>query len=351
MNYQFSKGITVGLVAISVWSCRTSDPDPTPYGGGVYIVNQGIVSDNNGTLSYLSRSSDTIATNIFVQANPELKITGGVQDYTEINGKGLLLVDNATVGLDKVEVVESGTFKTRITLRTPDIENPRRVIQVGLNKAYVSCWDVSGNLSAGTFYKDPGYIAVVDLNSGTVLKKIPAMKGVEAMVMAGSEVFAGSVSNSGDKTLLIINTEINEVKQRIDFSTAPRPIAIDAEGKLWIVVGSEIVRMDIATRVIEKRLNLMGVPTAITISRDKKTFYYSANSRTYKFGINDALASTVVFNRPFSALGADPQTGRLYGSQYPVSTTQAGYILRYEESGVLIDSIKAGIAPSGFYFR
>jgi hypothetical protein len=58
-----------------------------------------------------------------------------------------------------------------------------------------------------------------------------------------------------------------------------------------------------------------------------------------------------VQNRPFSAIGIDPGTGMFYGSQYPASYTQAGYVIRYRESGALIDSIRAEIAPSRFFFR
>ncbi|UFH55651.1 YncE family protein [Spirosoma sp. KNUC1025] len=352
MKKQLTREIALGLLALSVWNCKTSDPEPTPYDTGVYIMNQGNFSDNNGSLSYLPRVGNTVQTNIFVKANPSLTISGGVQDFTEVNGKGLLLVDNTAASLDKVEIVESGSFKTRTTLKSPDIENPRRVVQVGLNKAYISCWDVSGSFSDGSFFKDPGYIAVVDLNTGTVTKKIPAVKGVEAMVVSGTEVFAGSVGYSGDNNLAIINTETNEVKQKIAFSASPQPVAVDADGKLWVLAGSEMIRMDIPSRSIEKRLTLPASPGAIAISRDKRTFFYSANNRTYKFTILDATASTAipVFNRAFSALGADPQTGRLYGSVIP-SYKQAGYVLRYEESGALIDSVKAEIAPSGFYFR
>lgn len=350
MKNQLTKGIILSLLALSLSNCVSSDPEPTPYDSGVYIINQGNFGDNNGTLSYLSRNSNTVATNIFEQANPILKMNGGLQDFVEINGKGLLLIDNMAAGQDKVEIVESGTFKSRTTLRAPDIENPVRVIQAGLNKAYVSCWDVSG--SGSVFYKDPGYIAVIDLNSGTVIKKIPVVKGVEAMVLSGSEVFVGSNSYSGDNNLVIINTETNEVKEKIAFSASPQPVAVDANSKLWVLAGQEMIRMNITNRTIEKRLALPASPGPIAISQDKKTFYYSANKRTYKFSVDDATVSTTnpVFNRAFSGLGVDPQTKRIYASVIP-SYKQAGYILRYEENGTLIDSVKAEIAPFRFYFR
>ena len=355
MNDQVTKGIALGLLALSVWNCKTSDPEPTPYESGIFILNEGNFTTNNGSISYLSRTSNLVVTNIFVQANPNLAVAGGtgqgggVVGYTEVNGKGLILVDNFTAGQDRAEIVETSTFVSRATLKSPDIENPRQVIQAGPNKAYISCWDVSGSGSA--FYKDPGYIAVVDLNTSTVSKKIPAVKGVERMVVAGTEAFVGSNAYSGDKTLLIIDLNTDAEKQRIDFGATPEPIALDANGKLWIRAGKDMVQIDPQTRLVAKRLTFSAAPGAVTIGADKRAFYYTLGGKAYSFSIDATTATgSVVVPRSFSALGIDPQTKRIYGSVIP-SYAQAGYVLRYESTGVLIDSVKAEIAPSGFYFR
>lgn len=351
MNYQPSKGLLLGLLALSLWNCKTTDPEPTPYESGVLILNEGNFSQNNGTISFLPRTGSTVATNIFQAANPSLALTGGVQGYTEVNGKGLILVDNSSAAQDKVEIVDYNTFKSRATLKTPDIENPRQVIPAGPNKAYVSCWDVSGDFNAGTFYKDPGYIAVVDLNTNTVVKKIPAVKGVEKMVVAGTEVFVGSGTYTGSKTLLIIDLNNDTEKQRIDFGSTPEPIALDANGKLWIQTGNDLVQIDPTSRAVAKRLTFAARPGSVVISADKKAFYYTLSGKTYRLSI-DATAATgsQVLARSFNALGIDPQTKRIYGSVVP-SQAQVGYVVRYEETGALVDSVRAEIAPSGFYFR
>ncbi|RYF57577.1 MAG: DUF5074 domain-containing protein [Cytophagaceae bacterium] len=351
MKYQVTKGLALSLLALSVWNCKTTDPEPTPYESGVIILNEGNFSQNNGTISFLPRIGNTVATNIFQASNPSLALVGGVQGYTEVNGKGLILVDNSSAAQDKVEIVEGGTFKSRATLKTPDIENPRQVIAAGPNKAYVSCWDVSGDFNAGTFYKDPGYVAVVDLNTGTVIKKIPAVKGVEKMVVAGNEVFVGSNAYAGNKTLLIIDLNSDTEKQRVDFGSAPEPIALDANGKLWIQTGKDLVQFNPSDRTIAKRLTFAATPGSVTISPDKRNFYYTLSGRTYRIGIDATTASgSQVIARSFNSLGIDPQTNRIYGSVVP-SQAQVGYVVRYESSGALVDSVKAEIAPSGFYFR
>ncbi|GAB3730839.1 YncE family protein [Spirosoma lituiforme] len=349
MKYQVTKGLALSLLALSVWNCKTSDPEPTPYESGVLIINEGNFSDNNGTISFLSRTGNTVATNILQAANPSFLPSGLVEGYTEVNGKGLILIDNTAPNQDKVEIVDTGTFKSRTTLKTPDIENPRQVISAGPNKAYVSCWDISG--SGNAFYKDPGYVAVVDLNTGTLVKKIPAVKGVEKMVVAGTEAFVGSNAYSGNQTLLIIDLNTDTEKQRIAFGSTPEPIALDANGKLWIQAGNDLVQFNPSDRTVAKRLTFAAAPGSVTISPDKRTFYYTLSGRTYRIGIDATTASgSQVIARSFNSLGVDPQTNRIYGSVIP-SYKQAGYVLRYESSGALVDSVRAEIAPSGFYFR
>ena len=125
----------------------------------------------------------------------------------------------------------------------------------------------------GAFYKDPGYIAVVDLNTSTVVKKIPAVKGVEKMVVAGTEAFVGSNTYSGDKTLLIIDLNTDTEKQRIAFGSTPEPLGTRCNGKLWIQTGNDLVQLDPRIRLIAKRLTFASAPGSVTFSTDKRSFY------------------------------------------------------------------------------
>lgn len=356
MTRKFTKTAVATLLSLTLWNCNTTDPEPSPYESGTYVFNQGNFSQNNGTISFVPRNSATVSDDIFNTANART-LTGGVQDYTEIDGKGLILVDNSTAGQDKVEIVEIGTFKSRTSIGTPGIENPRKVVAVGPNRAYVSCWDVSGSFDNGTFYKDPGYIAVVDLNNGTVSKKIVATRGVQNLVATKTEVYAGTDpgydKNVGDNNLLVIDINTDAVKQKIDLGAPPQPIALDADGKLWLVVGRELIRMDTQTKSIEKRLTFVSQPGNVTLSKDKLAFYYTLSGKTYRIPTSAATvaSASVLANRSFSGLGVDPVAGTVHAIYIP-SFVQAGYVLRYQpDNGTLIDSVKVGIAPAGFFFR
>ncbi len=360
---QNSKFLLLAGLAGLLASCQTKDPEPTPYESGILILNEGNFSQNNGTISYLARTSTAAKYDIFNQVNTR-SLKGGVSGYTEVDGKGLILVDNSTAGLDQVEIVDASTFKSIATLKTPDIENPRQVIRVAANKAYISCWDVSGDFSAGTFYKEPGYIAVVDLGSNRVTKKIPSIRANEWMVLVGNEIFLGSRYN-GDKLMAVIDVTKDEVTQKLTVGTNPRPFAVDANSRLWISSGSEMIRMNTQTKTIEARIpagsDATKTPSAVGISPDKRTIYfvrsyydanYNSKGEVYSFGISDAAISTTkpVVNRYFSSLNVDPQTGNLYATSVP-SLGQAGYVLRYQATGALIDSVKAEISPAGVFFK
>ncbi|WP_128543421.1 DUF5074 domain-containing protein [Larkinella soli] len=368
MNSTKTWKLALALLAVVNWSCNDNDdtgsPSAQPYRSGVIIRNEGNFSQNNGSLSFLNRDAKTATYDIFSQAN-QRTLTGGVHGYTEVDGKGLILVDNSTAGQDKVEIVDGNTFQSLATLKSPDIENPRYAIRVGANKAYVSCWDVSGDFNNGTFYKDPGYIAVIDLGTNTVTKKIQVPKGPETMVMAGTEIFVGSAG--GVKNVTVIDAATDQVKPPIEIGNNPNLIGLDANGKLWISSGREVIRVNPQTKAIENRLKVgtstTKSPGTFRLSPDLQTVYFvysfydaadnfRQKGETYRFSINDTSipAATPFINRLFSGLGVDPQTGILYAGFTP-SLAQAGYVYRYQSNGTLIDSVKAEIGPSGFYFK
>ncbi|GAB3548489.1 DUF5074 domain-containing protein [Spirosoma fluminis] len=366
MKKQATRSIVAVAVALSVWNCKTTDPEPTPYESGAFIINSGNFTDNNGSISFLPKNSTTTATDIFNAVNART-LTGGVQDFTEIDGKGVILVDNSTAGQDKVELVESGTFKSILTVKAPDVENPRYVARAGANKAYITCWDATGDFS--NFYVKPGYVLVMDLASRTVTKKIPVTKGAENIVVVGNEAFVGSAG--GERTITVINTETDEVKQPgIDVGVNANPLAVDANGKLWAYASSdkEMVRINPASKTVEARFKV-GDPArssrSFVLSPNKQAFYFvnsfydpadnfKEKGQTYMFSVNTGT-STPFQSRLFSGLGVDTtdprySDGVVYAGVTP-SFKQAGYVLRYQTSGALIDSVRAEIAPSKFYFR
>ncbi len=365
MNKKTILILTIATIYFS--ACKTSDPSPTqPYDKGVLVLNAGNFADNNGTISLLSRESKTITTDVFMKENSR-SLAGLVQGYVEVNEKGLILVDNSTAGKDLIEIVNAHTFKSIATILSSEIENPRAVIKVSDTKAYISCWDATGDFS--NFFKNPGYVAVIDLTTNKLTKKIIVQNAAEDMALVGSEVFVGC--NGSYKTKLsVIDVATDAVKQQIEVGTNPSVLKTDANGKLWVYVNdSEMLRLNPSTKAIESRLkvtlaNADTSPSSFTLSADKRTFYFTSSfydpkdnykqkGEMYSFSID---ANSVVANKPFinrlfgGGLDVDTQTGNIYGGLIP-SYKQAGFVFRYTSSGTMIDSVKAEIAPSKFFFK
>jgi DNA-binding beta-propeller fold protein YncE len=362
MKKQFLK-VAGGILLISALvSCREKVPDPEMYELGVIVRNAGNYLDNNGSISFFRREQSTAENDLFFTQNGR-SLTGSVQGYTEAGSSSLILVDNSTAGQDKVEIVSRGNFQSLATIGTPDIENPRFALEVSATKAYVSCWGATGDFS--NFFKNPGYVAVVDLKTNKVTKKIEVPKGAERMIRIGNEIYVGAIG--GTENLTIIDGATDAVKRSVKVGISPDPIAIDANGKLWLQSDKSMVRFNTQSGTVEATL-LVGThpvktPSKFAISPDGRSFYYvysfydsddgfKQKGETYRFSIDDTSikADKPVINRLFSGLGVDPLQGLIYGGVTP-TFKQSGYVVRYRPDGSVVDSIRVDISPSEFMFK
>ena len=362
MKKQSGRILLAASIALIAWSCNQSDPAPKgDYITGVFVINEGNFQTNNGSISFVKREESTAQSDIFNLVNKAV-LQGGVQGYAVAGESGLILVDNDKAGQDKLQIVNSNTFETIASIGSPDIENPREVVVASNTIAYVTCWGTTGIYP--NFFVNPGYVAVVDLTTNKVTKKISLVKGVENIAFSNGKLFVGTVDYSGVNTLSVISTATNEVVKSITFTNAPNPIGFDANGKVWVQNGLEVSRINPDTYVSEATLKLGSDVTKsagnFAFSADRKSIFFSLSyyvgsvtkGETYKFAITDAQVNvtTPVIKRVFSGLAVDPSQGLIYAAVTP-SYGQAGYAVRYRSDGSLVDSVKVGIAPTGFFFR
>jgi len=347
-----------------LYSCNPDDntQPEEPYGKGVIVVNEGNFTDNNGTLSFLPTGSPALSYDIFLKENTR-SLTGGVSGYGEVNGKGIILVDNSGAGQDKIEIVDAGTFKSEATIPSAEIENPREVVKVSNTKAYVTAWDATGNWP--DTYINPGYIAVLDLTTNKLTKKIPVQHGAQSIVVSGNEAFVGNIY-SGRTVISVVDITTDAVKQTIEAGANPQVIGVDANNKLWVYAGGALKKINPSSKAIESTVKLNPAsagqsPGKFVLSHDKKTLYFTLSAydenwnevgQVYSTSVDATTinATTPLIRKVFYGMAADPETGNLYGGLAP-SFKQAGYVFRYQPNGTLIDSIKAEIAPAKFFFR
>lgn len=368
MKTNFLKPLSIVHYSLSVLilaSCSPNDPTPTqPYDSGVIVINAGNFTDNNGTLSLLKREDKTATYDIFQKENMR-SLSGSLSGYAEANEKGIILVDNSSAGKDAVEIVDAHTFKSIATIGNGEIENPRNVVKATDKKAYITCWDVNGDFS--NFFKNPGYVAVIDLTTNKLVKKITVENSAESIVIIGSEAYVGS-SGAYKSTISVIDINTDTVKQTVNVGSDPEVIGVDANNKLWLYAGGKLVKFNTSSKTAEASMTITSSnkeksPSSFVLSADKKSiifsysFYDAADNwkqkgETYSFSIGATTISAEkpFINRLFSGVAVDAKTGNVYAGLTP-SYKQAGYVFRYKSDGVLIDSVKAEIAPSKFFFK
>ena len=347
------------LFIVILASCKKEDSGPRipqAFSNGALIINQGNFLDNNGSISFLPKDSAFVRTNIFKTQNKRT-LSGIIEDYIEINQKGIILVDNSSAGQDALEIVDNN-FNSLASTPAGLIENPRHVSKVSDTKAYITCYGATG--SGQDYFANPGYIAVLDLSTNTITKKIILPKGANDIIISGNDAFISSDEND-TLTIVDIQNEVVTKKIKIDYLAI---MGIDANGKLWLSAYGKLIRFNIQTLQIEKTITAGGLLVGegfnnFILSNDKQTFYFNAQhydkgviGAAYSFNINaEALSPSSPFiNKTFSGLGVDPQSGNIYAGFAP-SYKQAGYVFRYKPTGALIDSVKAEIAPVKFIFR
>ena len=351
-SYQLSL-LSLGLF---LFSCEKNETQVQPYNNGVLIFNAGNFFDNNGTLSLFDRDTKTVTTDIFLKENNR-SLAGGLTGYSEVDGKGIILVDNSTDGKDAIEIVDAKTFKSIASIKG-EVDNPRQVVRVSTNKAYITCWDTFNTDYSYKF----GFIAVLDLTTYKITKKIPVDNGAESIVVIGTNAYVGNVGSQ--RTIKVVDTQKDEVVSSIEVGANPSNFVLDASNKIWMIVGKQIVLFNPTTKSIEKTFSsgsdIKKSPSNLSISNDKNTLYFTYNfydaTDGYKLKgqinaieISSGVSKTFI-NRTFSSVNVDSKKEQIYTTLIP-SYKQAGYVFRYQMNGTLIDSVKAEIAPSGFYFK
>ena len=352
--------ITAAIFTLN--SCGKVETEPTqPYDDGVFVINGGNFLDNNGSLSLVPRNSKTASLDIFLKENIR-SFAGGISDYSEVDEKGIVLIDNSTDGKDAIEIVNARTFKTIASIKVDadnrPIDNPRKIVKVGTNKAYITCWDT---FNTDYSYKT-GFVAVLDLTTNKITKRIPVDKGAESIVVIGTNAYVGNVGSQ--KTIKVIDTQKDEVTATIEVGANPSNFVLDAANKIWMTAGKEIVLYNPTSKIIETKLkggtNTQKSPSSLSISKDKKTLFYTFNfydaADGYKLkgeinSIDIATGTSKTFiNRTFASIDFDDESNQVYTTLIP-SYKQAGYVFRYQATGAIIDSVKVEIAPVGFFFK
>jgi len=213
---------------------------------------------------------------------------------------------------------------------------------------------------------------VLDLTLLTITDTIAVGSGPEHMIIADERLI---VANSGgwgnDSTLTVIDTKTDQVVATWNTGENPTDMVIDRNKNLWVLCKGQVVwdgwniakettsslcKMDPLTGRLLGKIEIGQVgdyfwPQVLGISEDGKKVFYLESGGIYSIDYEASMSSvTPLVPGLFYGFGIEPDTDVIHGLVAP-TFTGAGWLIRYEPSGLVKDSIQVGIGPNRVAFN
>jgi YVTN family beta-propeller protein len=340
------------LLITLITACKkdpVAPPDlPSVFTNGVFIINEGPYNNGIGTISFLMRDGSSIVHQIYQQANSFIPLGNIVQSMTIINNVAYIAVNNS----NKIELASAENMVSMGTI--DNINYPAYIIQSGSDKAYVSSWD--------------NVIYIISTNETEIIGQIPVGNGPTRMQLINDKVWVLNQGGFGvDSTISVIDPSTDQVIETIDLYPRPTGICQDKNGMVWILCSGKgywqsgstkghLVSVDPDIFEVQNDLifpDTINHPESLVIDNQMQTLFYNYSDGIYKFDITSTTLNESAFIQrqgKFYSLGYDKTDDVLYASD-PVDYNQNGWVFRYRATtGVIIDSIKAGVVPVNYVF-
>ncbi len=333
------------------WDYGDKMEDFDAAGNGLFICNEGNFQYGNATLSYYDPTTNKIQNEVFFRANG-MKLGDVAQSMTIYDNKGWIVVNNSHV----IFAIDIDTFKE--IGRIENFTSPRYILFLSPDKAYVSqLWDNRIFIVNPTKYEITGYITVPDMAMGN--------GSTEQMVRQGQYVYCTCWSYQD--CIIKIDTETDQVVEKLRLGIQPRSLVLDKKGKLWALTdggyegspyGYEapcLYRIDPISFAVEKqfRFKLGSSPSELQLNGDGDKLYW-LNDDVWSMDIDAERVPVRPFietrGTKYYGLTVDPHSGEVYVAD-AIDYQQQGVIYRFNSTGVLVDEFYVGITPGAFCWK
>ena len=312
---------------------------------GVFIVCEGNFMYGNASLSFYLPSSGELQNEVFARANG-MKLGDVAQSMTIHDGTAYIVVNNSGI----VFGIDPETFRIERVIR--GIGSPRYI-----------CFNDS--VAYVTSLYEPR-IAVVDVATAAVADYIetPDHTSTEQMAIWGDTLYVSCWSY--DDAVLMGDLTSGEVAGEVGGRSQPRQIALDGDGRLWVLTdggygeGSSpkppaLYRIDAASGSIEREFvfRMGDTPRGLAVGAGGDTVYF-LNGDVWRMDTDAEELPREPFipasNTIYYALGVDPRRGDIYVGD-AIDYQQQGVVYRFSADGRGLDTLRVGIIPTDFCFR
>lgn len=324
-------------------SCKKEDSIPAgKYDNGLIFLNEGAFGNGAGSISFWDRNTKTTITDIYANENNGAKLGNILQSMTQVGDELYFVVNNS----NRI-VITDKNFKYKSQIDS--LELPRYMV-VYNGKAYVSQWGKDG-LS--------GSLAIIDLNTRTIIKKIALGKGPENLLLDGDYLYVSMVGGyDKDNRIFKVNLS-NESVSTIEVPDNPSQL-IKLNNAIWVLCkgyfdyinplnSTKGYILKIEGDVISKSYDLNSQAESMVLTPDNKYFYYLDGGYPFVFDIATSSSKTISgISKYIYKLGYDNISKRVLLSD-PLDYSSNGKVYFMNDQFQLVDSTNAGIIPTAFY--
>ncbi|MGG8496864.1 YncE family protein [Tenacibaculum sp. TC6] len=217
--------VTLFLGSILFTSCSDDSEPQTDikgdYENGILISGEGTTSVS-GSVSFVSNDYSRVVNTIYKKVN-NLEFGEYVQSITFDKDRAYIVADNQNT----ITVVNRYTFEKVGAINT-GLLKPRYMTIIG-SKGYITNWGETSNDS-------DDFVAVADLNTFQVEKKINVILGPERIIAKEGKLYVSHQGAFGNNNkVVVINASTNTVEKEIEVKDRPDEIYVNDSGAIVVL--------------------------------------------------------------------------------------------------------------------
>lgn len=333
------------VTVITLSSCHKDKNDATPtLGPGVYVLNQGGLNSNNGSLSFYSYTTKSATSDIYSSINAAG--LGDTPNDLKVYGSKMYIVVNVSNTVDVVNP-KTGKLIKQISFG----KKLPRSIAFYKNNAFVTSYD--------------GTVSVIDTATYVTTKSITVGLNPEQLVVSNGKLYvanSGGLSPTLDKTVSVIDLNTLAVIKTINVITNPVEIAADSFGHVYVVSNGDFNTILPGITVIDNTSDTVISQTATDVAygspfiiNNSSAYYITGSNAIVVYDVQKQAISSSNFITDGTALkapygiGVNASSGEVFITD-AVDYKSNGTVTAFDKTGKKEYAFNAGINPANIVF-
>ena len=340
--------IIIAALLIALYGCNDNnnpivDPPGIQQKTGIIVVNEGLFSQNNATLTYYSIEDKSVTQNIYSAANGNTKLGDTANDMKILGSKGYIAVDQSL----KIEVIDVNNFSSLGMIDLSTYGEPRKISLVDSTMGFVTVWNSSGD---GVVKFNPSTLAVIGILKVGIKP--------EGIVNSGKYIFTANSGWGADSTVSVIDAAQFTVVKTLTVGINPNSVIANNSTIYVVSTGSfggsglgGIYKIDPVGLTVTASNSLPGNPGSAAAVANSIMILNSSgvikiNSNNLSITDSTFIKGSAV-NHIYSIVYsiAFDKTGNLLYLGNPKDFQQNGDIAVYDLSGNELSRFDCGINP------